>query len=652
MSNAARGCARLRRRIARPLRWWADRSVITKGLIVLAGPLLLLLMLVASVAAVVAVDRDVASAAERVGRTREASEHLLISLLNAETGVRGYLLTGEPAFLQPYEAAAEELPATLEHLQRLTAADPDSAALLARTRALVRTRRAQWSDQIAARRAGSMGSMLISMPAHMDELRALVGQVRTNEERRHAAQLAERVRLGRLQTALLWAGLAGGVVGGSASLLLFLTGIGRRVAYLERAARRVESGDPIPTRVARGKDEIGRVASALHRAGRALRGRERALRDALEPVRDLYNRAPCAYHSLDHRGVFVEVNDTELAWLGRTREEVVGRLRFPDVLTPESRAAFVERFPRFLADGHVEHLDFDLVAADGTIRSVSLSATAIVDAEGRYVASRSTMFDVTERRRQDEAVQRLNFQLSAALDEQRLLNRELEAFSYSVSHDLRAPLRALDGFSQVLLEDYGDRLDEEGRHYLTRLRAGAQRLGTLIDDLLDLARLTRARTIRRHVDLAELAGAVIRELGDAEPGRMVTWHVAPRLPAFGDRVQLQQLLQNLLGNAWKFTSRVEGARIELGVEQHETETRYFVRDNGAGFDMSYADKLFGVFQRLHHESEFPGTGVGLAIVQRIVHKHGGRVWAEGQPGAGATFWFTLDTEVTDMGDPA
>jgi two-component system sensor histidine kinase/response regulator len=218
---------------------------------------------------------------------------------------------------------------------------------------------------------------------------------------------------------------------------------------------------------------------------------------------------------------------------------------------------------------------------------------------------------------------------------------ELEAFTYSVSHDLRAPLRPLDGFSQALLEDYGDKLDAQGKHYLTRIRAAAQRMGLLIEDLLELSRMSRVEVKRQRVDLTALAASVVEELRAAEPTREVELAAQPGVQAEGDARLLGIALQNLLRNAWKFTQKKSRARIEFGKRQDGKTAVYFVRDDGVGFDPAFAHKLFRPFQRLHAASEFEGTGIGLAIVERIVRRHGGRIWAEAAPGRGATFCFTL-----------
>ena len=221
------------------------------------------------------------------------------------------------------------------------------------------------------------------------------------------------------------------------------------------------------------------------------------------------------------------------------------------------------------------------------------------------------------------------------------INRELEAFSYSVSHDLRAPLRAVNGFGTALLEDYADRLDAPGRDLLERLLAAGERMTQLIDALLELSRLSRREMTRESVDLSALARAIVADLRASHPWRGVTFDVEDGLLAQGDSRLLRLALENLLANAWKFTSRHTQALIELKCRPGEDSLVYFVRDDGAGFNMNMADKLFGAFQRLHRADEFEGTGIGLATVQRVIHRHGGRVWAEGEVEKGATFYFTL-----------
>lgn len=284
-------------------------------------------------------------------------------------------------------------------------------------------------------------------------------------------------------------------------------------------------------------------------------------------------------------------------------------------------------------------------------RIFTYAATPVQDADGRPILALVTISDITSRKMAEEEIRRLNSDLERRVAERtadlQAINKELEAFSYSVSHDLRSPLRSLDGFSQALLEDSADRLDDEGRDNLQRIRKASQRMGHLIDDLLNLSRLTRVEMMRESVDLSKIAHEITDELVERDPQRQVNVVVADGLIASADPRLIRIAMENLLSNAWKFTGVESQGRIEFGVQTNGGTPVFFIRDNGVGFDMAYASKLFGAFQRLHAMHEFPGTGIGLTIVQRIVQRHGGRVWAESSLKAGATFYFTLSGGVAE-----
>jgi len=276
---------------------------------------------------------------------------------------------------------------------------------------------------------------------------------------------------------------------------------------------------------------------------------------------------------------------------------------------------------------------------------IDTSLVPLKDKTGNVTAVLGVSRDTTERKQAEEEIRKLNAELEQRVRDRtaqlEAANKELEAFSYSVSHDLRAPLRAIDGFSRVVLEDYIDKLDDEGKRFLNIIRGNTKKMGQLIDDLLEFSRLGRQEIRTSGIDMGKLAKAVSEELKLAVPERKLKFTINTLIPAQGDQAMIRQVFVNLLSNAVKFTRPKERAVIEVDGRSEGNENVYTVKDNGVGFDMQYVNKLFGVFQRLHSSEEFEGTGVGLAIVQRIIHRHGGRVWAEGKVGEGATFYFSL-----------
>lgn len=327
---------------------------------------------------------------------------------------------------------------------------------------------------------------------------------------------------------------------------------------------------------------------------------------------------------------------------GYGEAEVVGQhlaMLFPDV----TREASLSHIGRTAAGERWESIEIPIRRKDGLVRTVLWNSANIQSPDGRTTVSTIAQGqDITERKEAEDAVQKLNDALRQRAVELEAANKELEAFAYSVSHDLRTPLRSIDGFSLALLEDYWDRIDEQGRDYLRRVREASQTMGELIDDMLDLSRVTRTQMHWKTVDLSGMAHRIAAALHDGDPKRPVEFAIAAGLGAYGDPALLRAALENLLGNAWKFTAKCDRARIEFGEVNEDGRRVFFVKDNGIGFDMNYAGRLFEPFQRLHSRKEFPGTGVGLATVKRIVNRHGGRIWADSRVGSGATFYFSLN----------
>lgn len=374
---------------------------------------------------------------------------------------------------------------------------------------------------------------------------------------------------------------------------------------------------------------------------------EAASRQNDQRFRATFEQAAVGVAHVDLEGRFLVVNQRYADIVGRTREELMG-CTFQQITHPEDLSTDLGHLGRLLKGAIATYsMEKRYVRKDASLVWVNLTVSLVRDDAFAPMYFIAVVEDISLRKRTQAQVLELNASLEQRVADRtaelQAANKDMEAFSYSVSHDLRAPLRGMNGFSEALLEDYAGQLDARGQDYLGRIGRAAQNMGKLIDDLLALSRVTRSEMTFDAVDLGALARKVIAELQPLQAGRAVEWEIGDPLRGRGDARLLGLVLVNLLANALKFTGEREHARIEFGERAEGAERVFFVRDNGAGFDMAHAGRLFGAFQRLHSVQEFPGTGIGLATVQRIIRRHGGRVWAEGQPGKGATFFFTLST---------
>ncbi len=521
------------------------------------------------------------------------------------TTVQAYVLSGDESLLRVREQALSDAESSLRNLQELTVENPLQQQQVAELNRLTVLRISVANSILVARQTGGFAEAVELIKVARSQ--KIIERVQAQQ----AAIIREEERLlGERKRNEVESRHRVLVIGGALIALVVLV-------------------------VALGLGWLRRELDARRRLAASLEAQQRFLESVFEHL-------PAMIVIKDPKTLrFVVLNRAMQAWFGLPREELIGRTAH-DVLAPEEAAA-VEATDRIaLQQTGVLDLAVNQRASLHTAPSVfRTQKIAVRDADGRALFLVCISTDISARVADEQRIRALNEHLEDQKTALEGANKELESFSYSVSHDLRAPLRAIDGFSLMLLEDYGPSLEPEAQRYLTTIRAGSQRMGQLIDDLLSFSRLGRQALKRVIVDMEHLVGAARPEaLGETSgPAPRIT--VNPLPTALGDPVLLQHVWSNLLANAVKYSSRVEAPEITVGASQDGDETVYYVRDNGAGFDMQYAHKLFGVFQRLHGQEEFAGTGVGLAIVHRVITRHGGRVWAESVPGRGATFYFTL-----------
>jgi PAS domain S-box-containing protein len=351
--------------------------------------------------------------------------------------------------------------------------------------------------------------------------------------------------------------------------------------------------------------------------------------EARDRYLDLFDFAPVGYFTLDEHNRIIEANLTGSRLLKIDRSNLLKK-SFTKFIDAQNSEKFYMQRRKALENGTNQTGDLQMQKADGTPFYAQIESLKAGEEKLRLA-----VMDVTERRQAEELLAKQKTQLEEAY-------REMEAFSYSISHDLKAPLRTLNGFSQIILEDYDDKLDAKGKEHLIYIKEASQLMARLIDDLLNLSRISQTGLNLDKVNLSELAKSIADRIKATQPERRAEFIIAPQLVVDGDRNLLQILLRNLLENSWKFSGKVDQARIEVGKDIQDGKPFYFVKDNGVGFDMKYADKLFSPFRRLHTKGEFPGDGIGLALSQRIIRRHGGKIWAKGVVGKGATFYFTLN----------
>lgn len=530
-------------------------------------------------------------------------ENIHMNTLDIETGMRGYLIVGDTIYLRPLKRGKSFIFNNLDTLVILTNKYNkhivDAEELKEYCQLLVEVSDVLVKDESfhktdSAKRIG----LLYKSKRYMDGIRAIITGIE-QEERLILRQTANEnvkkatiTKYGFATTALL-------------SILILIT-----------------------------------VFIIVRKELRARFEAENKLQLSSDRVFDLYNNAPCGYHSIGDNNLFVEINDVELSWTGYTREEVIGKMTIYDFLIPEDHykiQSFLKELKLGLSSS-IKDLEVKYRRKDGSTFDAILNSTILFNDKGKSTRSRTVVLDNSEIKKSQAKINLLNQELENNNLQLVKANEELESFSYSVSHDLRAPLRAIDGYCEILREDYEQNLDHEGKRVLNVIVQNTKRMGVLIDDLLDFSRL--GRKVMRMAEVNQ--NAVIEELiSELNIDKNTSINIELLHNCLADRSLMKQIWQNLLSNSLKYSSKNMKPCIRISSYINNTEIVYCIEDNGVGFDEKYKHKLFQVFQRLHHDDEYEGTGVGLAIVHRIVAKHKGNVWAESTPNLSTKFYFSI-----------
>lgn len=523
-------------------------------------------------------------------------ETTLATVTEMDTEQRGYLLTGDTKFLQQRQAAAAQLPGELELIQQLTIDNSTQQKAVGQFKVLTKKQIAQEDDRITIFQKSGLQTALTQEPiektdAAMEAVRTLTSGMRGTEEKLLTQRREESNQLGRQTERIIISGSVAAVIIGWVIVIM-----GRRELKL------------------------------------------RALTQQAQEERDRYfNLSREMICLLGFDGYFKNLNPAWKWTLGFSVEELLAR-PFIEFIHPDDRKATTTEAEKLMKGEELIYFENRYLCKDGSYRWIAWSALAEISQKIIYGTGR----DITERKQSLEKIEQLNKDLQRQATGLEAANKELEAFSYSVSHDLRAPLRHIDGFVKMLMKQSGEKLDDRSRRYLDIIADSAQRMGTLIDDLLVFSRMSRTELHFSNVSNEALVHEAVEGLQQEYNGRQISWKIGALPEVNADGAMLHQVWVNLISNAVKYTRPRQPAEIEIGYnDMGDGEYIFFVHDNGVGFDMQYAHKLFGVFQRLHRSDEFEGTGIGLANVSRIVHRHGGRAWAEGKLNAGATFYFSL-----------
>ena len=534
----------------------------------------------------------------------ENDVHILLGMVEAaEAGQRAYLLTGDESWLETVHAAHQGMPAVLQRLEGLIT-DTAQQGQLNRMSSLIEERLAVLEGLVAeARMLGRFPATV--PPSRFEPGRQLMTAVLTGTTamvgRQKELLAARTTRAQRIEQILLLIAVAGatvGVAGGVLAVMIFTVGISSRVGVLNESVDCLVRGAPLPAPPG-GRDEIAVLGRQLHQAAALLAARDMEVRRAHDKLDRFFTLSLDLFCVAGFDGYFKRVNPAWPETLGWTLQELLAR-PFLEFVHPDDRHPTTREAEKLGQGSTTISFENRYCCRDGTYRWLQWVAVPVMEDSQIYAVAR----DVTAAKEAERRTLALTEDLARRNAQLASLNHELEAFSYSVSHDLRAPLRSIDGFSQVLLEDYGDRLDGDGKDALQRVRGAAAGMGELIDALLALSRLSRVDLRTERVDLSALADSIVADLRHSQPEREAEFVIARHLVVEGDRTLLQAAVGNLLGNAWKYTQPRAASRIEFGCHEKDGEAVYFVRDNGVGFDMTYVGKLFGAFQRLHRQTEF------------------------------------------------